>query len=149
MNTAYTAIREQIELDIRDAIDFTGGRVHFGKRPTPDEQYPNATVVLVQVPRSAVGRQIQLGLSYDIEIKMPRDWATESDAEALKVEKAEALIQKLAPFTEDEPTPTPDSRYAGVAYKRQVELFEPIDNTDSEGYWSFALTFTLLSTVYQ
>lgn len=150
MKHIIDAVTRQIEIDVREACDFgPGDSFQVGPRTTVHDEYPQGTCVMAPLAREFGGaRSVDLDLEFDILVELPKRLASEETAFAVKLEYAERLIQKLAPFDYSD-VPAANTIYAGAANQRRVSLFDPMHDMDHDGGWVFAVKFHCSAVVYQ
>lgn len=153
MLTHYNTLKDQLRTDTADVLGVAGDKVYFGSQRNEISQYPHAVVELQPVDRTAEdggarGRLILWDFSITLRFSknsMPGSYDSE---EEFKVAKADALIQKLAPFDEST-VPAPSGPYAGVGMLPQVYQVIPGRETIEDNFLEVILLFRCVSGVYQ
>lgn len=147
----YELIKAQLVTDIVESQGFSDQQpVKFGKPLKPIKR--THAVVLGTLDRQPTGRQVYEKYSWVIVLRfvkteLPADVETESFLFA----RADALLQRLAPYVEDKDSIPVSSRYAGVGGQKNVSSVNPVydDLDDADLLISVAVEFSCSCVVYQ
>jgi hypothetical protein len=148
----YQAFKAQLAQDIAASQGYgPTNPITFGVVLKPVTGRSHA-VVSTSVSREAVGRGVHEQYSYSIGLRFLKSQIPSTgDTESFLMSKAEALIARLAPCTDD-PQQIPEyENYAGIGFENYVTAVEPTDGqeADADMYVTVVVDFQVKATVWQ
>ena len=152
----YTSLFNAIAAHVKTAWSITA--TSGGRAPKLNITVPLAVITLESCDRNQVGRSVEQTWTWTIggkfAIPAPPDPVpipyTNTDPQQFMAEKAELLINRLTPFSENSGSlPSVPSAFGGVGYEPVVTTWSPILMDDADDACGVLITFTVRTTVWQ